>query len=157
MASNASGDIISDSSRRPRGSGAWKRAEKGGVALNGDCVGEGNMCRSSLARGIDRRCSNDPQRGVGLDQTPLRVATTSRFGTDATLALRAVDAQPTWSAMNVLGSSVRRGEFPVEQGQPGMVTAEILVDPPHQQAQRGGRVELGRDVGGHACTRSDPL
>jgi hypothetical protein len=26
-------------------------------------------------------CSNDPQRGVGLDQTPLRVATTSRYGT----------------------------------------------------------------------------
>src|SRR5262245_8716995 len=46
------------------------------------------MCRSSLVRGSDRRCSNDPQRGVGQDQTPLRVATTSRLGTLAMLGAR---------------------------------------------------------------------
>jgi hypothetical protein len=47
------------------------------------------MCRSSQIRGNDRRGSDDPQRGVGQDQTPLRVATTSRLGTFAML-----DADP---------------------------------------------------------------
>jgi len=42
---------------------------------------------------VDRR-SNDPQRGVGLDQTPLRVATTSRLGTNAML-VRVTDAVQT--------------------------------------------------------------
>ena len=45
------------------------------------------MCRSSPARRSDRRCSSDPQRGVGQDQTPLGIATTSRLGTTRTLVL----------------------------------------------------------------------
>ena len=55
------------------------------------------MCRSSLARRIDRRCSNDPQRGVGLDQTPLGIATTSRLGTTRMLDLPDEGAQIRFS------------------------------------------------------------
>src|SRR5688572_19007505 len=55
-------------------------ANDSGAAL----VADGNvMCRSSLVLRNDRRSSFDPQRGVGLDQTPLRVATTIRLGTIA--------------------------------------------------------------------------
>ena len=46
-----------------------------------------------LARRSDRRCSNDPQRGVGQDQTPLGIATTSRLGTTRTLVLPRKQAQ----------------------------------------------------------------
>src|ERR1700754_2284961 len=45
-------------------------------------------------RGSDRRGSDDPQRGVGLDQTPLRVATTSRLGTSAMLGAEPTRCKP---------------------------------------------------------------
>src|ERR1700712_4728956 len=81
-------DIESASSRSCWGSGRSNCAANEGAAQIADGVEAAEiMCRSSLGRGIDRRSSNDPQRGVGLDQTPLRVATTSRFGTSATLDL----------------------------------------------------------------------
>src|SRR4051812_35182244 len=57
-------------------------ANDSGAALVADVL---LMCRSSRVRGGDRRCSNDPQRGVGQDQTPLGIATTSRLGTFAML------------------------------------------------------------------------
>jgi hypothetical protein len=54
--------------------------------------------------------------------------------------------------MSVWGKPLGGGQFAVEPGQPGVVTAEIMVDPPHQQAQRGGRIELGGNLGGHLGT-----
>ncbi|ORB32401.1 hypothetical protein BST38_01515 [Mycolicibacterium parafortuitum] len=52
------------------------------------------MCRAFCGEvEVTDEIATDPQRGVGQDQTPLRVATTSRLGTSAMLDLPARDAQ----------------------------------------------------------------
>ena len=71
------------------------------------------MCRSSLARRIDRRRSNDPQRGVGQDQTPLGIATTSRLGTSRMLVLPEDGAQTHSDVALVECTDEQRDERPV--------------------------------------------
>lgn len=68
------------------------------------------MCRPSDPKRSDRRCSDDPQRGVGQDQTPLRVATTSRLGTSAMLDRRPVLVQIVMRACRCLwaAASIQR-------------------------------------------------
>ena len=46
-----------------------------------------------LLEGLTDDVSNDPQRGVGLDQTPLGIATTSRLDTSRMLVLPRERAQ----------------------------------------------------------------
>ena len=43
-------------------------------------------------------------------------------------------------------------ELAVQPGHPDIVTAEVFVDPPHQQAKCGRGIELGGNIGGHLGT-----
>src|SRR5262249_47516636 len=95
------------------------------------------MCRSSLVRGNDRRCSNDPQRGVGQDQTPLRVAPTSRLGTLAMLGANPSPCKPYW---------LRNSDDPLSNcsriGCPDGAAGGILVRPTGVCCEIGGGGQL---------------
>src|SRR4051812_37425693 len=89
-------DIAAPCPRRPRGNGRPKCVANDLKVV----VSEGDIiCRISLERGSDRRSSNDPQRGVGQDQTPLGMATSSRLGTSRTLDLSRERAQLSFSGL----------------------------------------------------------
>ena len=70
----------------PRAALRWLR-----IVVEMSCAG------LRLLEGLTDDVSNDPQRGVGLDQTPLGIATTSRLGTTRMLDLPDEGAQIRFS------------------------------------------------------------